>query len=228
MAQTPNTSCTATLCLLRHKPYWQEGEDGESDNPRAFGNAKVWKRLIILVAGAAMNFLIGFLITVLVISLSGDSLNTTRVALIEEGRPFEQILQVGDAFYSIDGERVYVGSDITMLLDRDNSGVHDLVVIRDGEKLRLDDVPLKRDYASGGRELYGFSIGIEEKSFGGVLSYAWNNCRDFVRMVRMGLSDLFTGRAGLKDMSGPVGIVSVVTEQSVQSETVGKGVLYVL
>lgn len=221
-----------TLYALRCIPIGgycaMEGEDGDSDNPRAFGNAKVWKRLLILVAGSAMNFLIGFLITVLVISLSGDCLNTTQIASIEEGRPFEQVLQVGDEFYSIDGERVYVGSDITMLLDRDDSGIHDLVVIRDGEKLHLDDVPLKRDYGTGEQKFYGFSIGIEEKSFGGVLSDSWNHCRDFVRMVRMGLSDLFTGKAGLKDMSGPVGIVSVVTEQSVQSETVGEGVLFVL
>lgn len=221
-----------TLYSLRCIPIGgycaMEGEDGESDNPRAFGKAKVWKRLIILVAGSAMNFLIGFLITVLVVSLSGDYLHTTQIALIEEGRPFEQILRVGDEFYSIDGERVYVGSDITMLLDRDASGVHDLVVLRDGEKVRLDDVPLKRDYGTAEQKFYGFSIGIEEKSFGGVLSDSWNHCIDFVRMVRMGLSDLFTGRASVKEMSGPVGIVSYVTEQSVQSETVGEGMLFVL
>ena len=220
-----------TLYALRCIPIGgycaMEGEDGESDNPRAFGRAKVWKRLIILVAGSAMNFLAGFLITVLVISLSDGYLSTTQIALIEDGRPFAEVLQPGDEFYSIDGERVYVGSDITMLLDREPSGVHDLVVIRDGEKVTLDDVTMQRDYGTGEQKFYGFTIDTAEKSFGGVLSYSWNNCRDFVRMVRMGLSDLFTGRAGLKDMAGPVGIVSVVTEQSVQSESVGEGVLYV-
>ncbi len=221
-----------TLYALRCIPIGgycaMEGEDGESDNPRAFGRAKVWKRLIILVAGSAMNFLAGFLITVLVISLSDGYLSTAQIYRIEEGRPFAGVLQPGDEFYSIDGERVYVGSDITMLLDRESSGVHDLVVIRDGEKVTLNDVTMQRDYGTGEQKYYGFTIDITEKSFGGVLSYSWNTCRDFVRMARMGLSDLFTGRAGLKDMAGPVGIVSVVTEQSAKSESVGEGVLYVL
>ena len=225
-----------TLYALRCIPIGgycaMEGEDGESDNPRAFGNAKVWKRLLILVAGSFMNFLIGFLISVLVVSLSDDYLNTAKIALIEEGRPFEQILQVGDEFYSIDGERVYVGSDITMLLDRDGSGVHDLVVIRDGEKLHLENVPLKRDYGTEEKKFYGFSIGIEEKSFSGVLSYSWNNCRDFVRMVRMGLQDLVTGKASVKDVGGPVLIVQTVTEAAVEAQqetqSVGLGILQVL
>ena len=39
-----------------------EGEDVDTDNPRSFQKAAWWKRLIILVAGAAMNFTAGFLI----------------------------------------------------------------------------------------------------------------------------------------------------------------------
>ena len=47
-----------------------EGEDEESDNPRAFTRAKWWKRVIILVAGAAMNFVAGFLMVVIVNSFA--------------------------------------------------------------------------------------------------------------------------------------------------------------
>ena len=43
-----------------------EGEDGGSDNPRSFDKAAWWKRLIILVAGAAMNFLVGVLLMVVI------------------------------------------------------------------------------------------------------------------------------------------------------------------
>ena len=52
-----------TLYAIRTIPIGgycaMEGEDGESDNPRAFGRAKWWKKLIILVAGAFMNFVAG-------------------------------------------------------------------------------------------------------------------------------------------------------------------------
>ena len=220
-----------TLYSLRCIPIGgycaMEGEDGESDNPRAFGKTKVWKRLIILVAGSAMNFLAGLLIMLLLVGFTKyfQVLPSTQIADIAQGRPFAQVLQAGDEFYSINGERVYIQNDITLLLDRDPDGVQDVTVIRNGEKLRLRDVPLARDYIDeDGIARYGFSVGYEEKTFGGVLAYSWNNCLDFVRMVRMGLVDLFTGRASVTDMSGPVGIVEAVVEQGVESETVGLGV----
>ena len=224
-----------TLYALRCIPIGgycaMEGEDGDSDNPRAFTNAKIWKRLIILAAGSAMNFLTGLLIMALLVTFAWQIIPGKTVTEIVPDRPFAnaQGLQVGDEICVIDGERVYIQGDITMLLDRDTDGKHDLTVLRNGEKLKLTDVPLQRDYIDeNGTARYGFSTDIRERSIGSVLSYTWNQCMDFVRLVRLSLGDLFTGRAGIKDMSGPVGIVSVVAEQGTQSETVGIGILNVL
>ncbi len=206
-----------------------EGEDGESDNPRAFGRARVWKRLIILVAGSFMNFLCGFLILLLVLGFTGGGFYTRQITGIVPERPFAETLQTGDELVAINGERVYVGADITMLLDRDTDGCQDITVHRNGEKLKLKNVPIARDYiAEDGTARYGFHIGAEEKTFPSVLSNAWRNCLDFARLVRLGLQDLFTGRAGLKDMSGPVGIVSEVAKQGTQAESVGAGIVQVL
>lgn len=224
-----------TLYALRSIPIGgycaMEGEDGDSENPRAFTNAKIWKRLIILAAGSAMNFLTGLLIMALLITFAWEIIPGKTVKEIVPDRPFAsaQGLQVGDEICAIDGERVYIQGDITMLLDRDSDGRHDLTVLRDGEKIRLTDVPLRRDYIDeSGEARYGFSTDLEERTVGSVLSYTWNQCMDFVRLVRLSLGDLFTGRAGIRDMSGPVGIVSVVAEQGTQSETVGIGILNVL
>lgn len=224
-----------TLYALRTIPIGgycaMEGEDGDSDNPRAFTNAKIWKRLIILVAGSAMNFLTGLLIMALLVTFAWEAIPGRTVVQIEPDRPFAsaQWLQPGDEIVKIDGERVYIQGDITMLLDRDTDGLHDLTVRRDGEKLALSNVPMQRDFVGeDGVARYGFSTDVQDKSFGGVLSYTWNQCIDFVRLVRLSLGDLFTGRASIKDMSGPVGIVSAVAEQGTQSETVGIGVLNVL
>lgn len=224
-----------TLYALRCIPIGgycaMEGEDGDSDNPRAFTNAKVWKRLVILAAGSAMNFLTGLLIIALLITFAWEVIPGRTVVGIEPGRPFDSAkgLQVGDEIVSIDGEHVYIQGDITMLLDRDADGLHDLTVVRNGEKVDLIGVPMLRDYAAAdGSLLYGFSTNIEERSFGGVLSYTWNQCMDFVRLVRLGLGDLFTGRASIKDMAGPVGISSAVVEVGVESESVGIGVLNIL
>ncbi len=218
-----------TLYALRCVPIGgycaMEGEDGDSDNPRAFTNAKVWKRLIILAAGSTMNFLTGLLIVALLFTFAWDVIPGKTVAGIHPGRPFESVLQVGDEFASIDGERVYTQADITMLLDRDTDGKHDITVLRNGEKLELTDVPMQRDQLDENGDLkYGFLIGSQEKTIGSVLAYTWNQSMDFVRLVRLGLSDLFTGRAGIRDMSGPVGIITTVAEQGTHSATVGIGV----
>ncbi len=226
-----------TLYALRCIPIGgycaMEGEDGDSDNPRAFGNAKVWKRLIILVAGAVMNLIIGFIMVVIFVGFyygEADVLPSKQVAMIEDGRPFAQVLQVGDEFYEINGRRVFVNSDITLLLDREASGVHDIVVIRNGEKVELSNVTMKCDYKDpeSGRLRYGFTCEQEECTVGSVLSYSVDQSLDFGRLVWMSLGDLVSGRASVKDMGGPVMIVETVTQAGVASETVGLGVLNVV
>ncbi len=83
-----------TLYALRCIPIGgycaMEGEDGDSDNPRAFGNAKLWKRLIILVAGSFMNFVAGVLIAVLFVSIRFDVLPGTTFGTFAEGCPMSQ------------------------------------------------------------------------------------------------------------------------------------------
>ena len=203
-----------TLYSLRCIPIGgycaMEGEDGDSDNPRAFGRAKVWKRLIILVAGSFMNLVAGLLIMTIYVASVYQAIPTRAVASVDSASVFAGQLQAGDSFYSIGGERVYTSGDVTMLLDRCEGGTADIVVLRGGEKL------------------YGFTIDVQKKTLGGTLGFSWNSCVDFVRIVRLGLGDLFTGRAGLKDMSGPVGIVEQVTETANQQESAWEGLAVVL
>lgn len=205
-----------------------EGEDGDSENPRAFSNAKVWKRLIILIAGSFMNFLAGFVILVLLFGVAATGFLTTEIAQIVPDRPFADTLRSGDKILNINGERVYISADIAMLLDRDTDGKQDITVLRNGETLELKDVPISRDYNDNGTMRYGFTIRAEKKTVGSVLVNAWYECIDFARYVRMGLQDLFTGNASIKDMSGPVGIVSEVSKESAKAETVGIGIQSVL
>ncbi len=207
-----------------------EGEDGESDNPRAFGNAKVWKRLIILVAGSLMNFVAGFIMTVIYVSLAYPYVPTTELtgitesSLIESG---ENGLQPGDQLYSIDGERVYINADITLLLSRNDTGVYDIVVVRDGDKVTLEDFEM-HTYEEDGVQRYGMNFDVKDKSVGNLLGFSFSYCRDFARLVRMGLQDMITGRAKLRDMGGPVLIIETVVQAGVESDTVGIGMINVL
>ena len=226
-----------TLYALRCIPIGgycaMEGEDGDSDDSRAFTQAKVWKRAVILVAGATMNFILGFLLVVLFVSIYFGSyvktMPTTEIKEFNGDRPFAQVLQTGDRLYKINGRRVFTNDDIGLLLDRNAEGIHDLVIIRDGVKLELQDVVMKRDYASeDGRLLYGLTFETENVTVGSVLARSWNESLNFGRLVWMSLGDLISGRESVKNVSGIVGVVDIVAEAGTQSGTVGIGLLNVL
>lgn len=193
-----------------------EGEDGGSDNPRAFDKAAWWKRFIILVAGAAMNFLTGLLL-LLVVFAPAEQFVTPVISQIEEGCTLggENGLQVGDQILELDGEKIYVQSDFSMLLSINSGDVHDLVVKRNGEKVILNDFLMEMHEfpnEDGTTSLrYGFSFSLAEANLWNTLGYVWNTAMDTVRIVRLSLGMLLTGKAGFQDMSGPVGIVQQIS-----------------
>lgn len=206
-----------------------EGEDESSDDPRAFTSAKPWKRAVILVAGSAMNFLTGLLILVIMYStVAGFTTPQIKDFFPDCPLQSDQGLQVDDVFYRIDGRRVYMYSDINMLLSRSTSGEYDLEVKRDGRIVKLDDFPMeKQAYVEDGETVYryGLYFGYEEKTVGTVLKNAWYSAVNFARMVWMSLSDLIKGLVSVDDMSGPVGIVSVIAETGKTSENAGVAAL---
>lgn len=210
-----------------------EGEDGSSDDPRSFTAKAPWKRAIILAAGAAMNFLTGFLLLV-ILYMSATGFRTLEVTDFVEGCPLqgENGLQVGDVITEIDGENLYIFSDFSMITDRAGEGKMDVEVIRNGEKLLIEDLDMtRRDYMIDGQtqHIYGLTFaGIEEKTVGSLLKNAWLTSIDFARMVKMGLMDLLTGRAGMDDMSGPVGIVDTIQETGKTAETTRDGIMNVV
>lgn len=208
-----------------------EGEDGDSDDPRAFTQKEPWKRCIILAAGAFMNFLTGFVILVL-LYVTASGFRTTEITGFVENCPLEGTLMVGDVVEKIEGDNLYIFSDFQMLTERAGEGPMDMTVRRNGELVELHGVDMtKRDYVVDGQtqHLYGLLLGgTEEKTVGSLLKNAWYTSVDFLRMVKMGLLDLITGRAGMKDMSGPVGIVDTIQETGNNSESTLDGVLNVL
>ena len=199
-----------------------EGEDEESDNPRAFPQKSWWRRLIILAAGSFMNFVAGFLVIVLLYT------GAPIVTDFFEGCPLESSdgLQAGDELYKIDGRRVYLYSDVGMLLSRNKTGVYDVVVKRNGELVELHEFEMKPQlYMVDGQQeyKYGLYFGTVPGGFSNCLKYSWYTAMDFARLVWMSLEDLVSGLVSVSDMSGPVGIVSTISEVGNQSATVRDG-----
>ena len=210
-----------------------EGEEEDSNDPTALNNQSFWKKLIIFAAGAFMNFLTG-LIIIVALYAGAKAFYVPVITDFADGCPLqsESGLQVGDRLVSIDGERVYVYSDVSLLLGRNKTGVFDLKVKRDGQTVTLKDFPMERaEYTDQQGQTYtgfGLMFGAEEATVGSRLRYSWNNAVDFVRIVRLSLQMLVTGEAGLKDVSGPVGIVSTITQVGTASETIAAAVENIL
>ena len=211
-----------------------EGEDTDTDNPRSFQKAAWWKRLIILFAGAAMNFLAGLLL-LLIVFAPAKQFSVPVVSYLEEGCALagENGLQVGDRILAVDGEKIYVQSDFSLILQVNGGDVHDLVLLRDGEKVYLDDFHMeKREFPNGDGTTslrYGFTFSLEDATLGAKLRYVGNTAIDTVRTVRLSLQMLFTGRAGFQDLTGPVGIVqqiSTVAEESPDRTSAMLNILY--
>ena len=206
-----------------------EGEDGDSDNPRAFTAVAWWKRLTVLFAGSGMNLLAGFLI-VFLLYVFAFPMNAppTLSSVMDGGVMQEQGLQAGDTLYSIDGRRVYFYSDFTLLAERTN-GTCELVYIRDGEKHVVENFLLEKRLltdSDGNTDMYyGMSsVGLEEKTLGSITRTAWYECINFARMIWFGLQDLVTGQASIKDMGGPVMIVDAMVDTGNASATIGLGI----
>lgn len=200
-----------------------EGEEEESNDPRSFLNKPVWRRFIILIAGSFMNFLAGFLI-ILILYWNTAAFPTTRIGGFMDGFPNSSSspIKAGDQFYSIDGERIYLSSDISIFLSRGNGKTADIVVIRDGKKVLLKNYPMAlREYEVDGQKVtrYGFYIESEKATFANKLEYTWYNSVSFVRLVRLGLGDMISGKAGVKDLSGPVGIVGMINDVGTSAES---------
>ena len=210
-----------------------EGEDEETGDPRAFSVQAWWKKVIILVAGSFMNFVLGLLL----VSLLYSGVTHVRAPVITElmdGFPLEgeQGLMEGDRILSIDGHRILLHADISTYLSRNDGNGMDFVVLRNGEKLHLNDLPLTRqeyDYEGEKVMMFGFVFGeLDEVGFFGRIRLSAAQTADFVRMVWMSLGDLLTGRVAVREMSGVIGIVDAVGDMGVASASALDGILNVL
>ncbi len=222
-----------TLYSLRLLPIGgycaMAGEDESSEDPRAFTNAAAWKRVLILCAGSAMNFLLGFVI-VLCLYANAQAFYAPILSGFMDGCPYEgaEALQVGDRFYRIDGHRIYESYEVGDFLSQ-GDGTYDIVVLREGKKVRFRDFALEPvEYEGYENKMYGFYFGTEEATPLVRLSRAWGSCMGFGRMVWQGLRQLVSGQVGVKDMSGPVGIVNLMAETGEQAASTADAVQDIL
>ena len=203
-----------------------EGEDGESDNPRAFHNAKWWKRLIVLVAGSFMNLVAGFIL-LLIFNASLSATPSMRIDYAEPNSEFiqEDGIQVGDTILEIDGYNIYTNTDFSLLTMRGDE-YHDVTVLRDGEKIAFSNYKMEKTIFNDETEpRYGITFGSDEKTVGGVLSYTVDSSASVVQSVWLSLKMLIFGEVSLNEIGGPVMIVQTMSETAKQSPGIAEAIL---
>lgn len=209
-----------------------EGEDEASDDPRAFTNAAGWKRFLILIAGSGFNFLLGLVIMLCVYS-TVQGYVTPQITGFMEGNPCnsEEYLHEGDTIYSINGSRVLLYSDVTTLLYLNAGDTVEMTVLRDGEKVHFDALPLTlREYTVDGQTVTKYGLYFASAAASGMdrIRLGLFSTVDCVREVWWSLRMLVLGQAGFQDLSGPIGIVDTMTQVGQQSPSVWDAMLNLL
>jgi len=189
-----------------------EGEDEKSG--WKFDRSMTGKRMLISLAGCAMNLVLGF--AILLCLSSGQALiGTNRVAAFAENATSnaEGGLQEEDQILAVNGNSVLVSNDIFYNMCRDQDGEIDFLVLRNGEELLLKNVPFRTEEQDGLRYIqYDFQVyGVRNNVWATVKESALNTLC-YVRQVIYSFFDLITGRVPMSAMSGPVGIISTVSK----------------
>ena len=166
-----------------------------------------------MVAGAVMNFVLGFVVLVILIAAQNEPITSKTIYAIQDGALCGQTgLQAGDKVLAVNGRRCFVANDILYELVRTQSYSADFPVLRNGQKVQLPGVQFDtwQDEKGETHMSIGFSVYGLEKTPGNVLREAGNSVLYYGRIVFTSLVDLVRGRESINNLSGPVGIVSAI------------------
>ncbi len=215
-----------TLYSLRALPFGgfcaMEGEDEDNQDERALNNKSVGARLLIMSAGAIFNLILGLIIVFVMMIIQPLFLSTQISYFSPDASSQKSGLEIGDYVKNVDGMSILTVDELGYAITRNNSGIYDMIVERDGEKVKLDGVALQKDNL--GKPIVDFRISAIEKTASGIFINTFKQTLSFGRIIWISLGDLLTGRFGMEAVSGPVGIVSAigqsVSEQVEDNRTV--------
>lgn len=190
------------------------GSDGEvSPSGIPLNEAPVWQRALIMLAGAGMNFVLGFVVMAILITAQSEPITSKVLYQVEENALCGQTgLQAGDKILAVNGRRCFVANDILYELMRTEDYTADFTVLRDGKKVELPGVQFDtwQDDKGETHMSLGFTVYGIKKTPLNVLKEAGNSVLYYGRIIFASLSDLLRGRENINDLSGPVGIVTAI------------------
>lgn len=200
-----------TLYSLRLLPIGgfcaMEGENEESDNPRAFNNKSPLSKIAVLIAGAMMNIITAWLILVILAFSYGTASTTIDDVKVDSPAAAAGILS-GDQIVSINGEKTNNWNKIVEEIKSSNEKLS-IEVLRDNKQHKFEVQPEKLE----GQNIIGISSRLTRDP-GKAIEGGTLATYEMGKSMLVAFKGLITGGVSTKDIAGPVGMISMVGQTS--------------
>ena len=180
-----------------------------------FDEAGPWQRFFVILSGAAMNFVLGYLVLVVLLCLRGPITSCVIYDFIGENPSSAASgLQAGDEVLAVNGHICFVAEDIVYELQRVQNHTAPMTVLRGGEIVHLPAVRFDSATAENGADtlVLDFQVYGIARTPHAVAGWAARYFAYYARAILRGFADMFTGRVGINQLSGPVGVVSTISQ----------------
>ena len=193
-----------------------DGEDGvmsgdEGVDEHSFLGANVWARIAAVFAGPLFNFLLAFVFSLILVGFNGSDRPVVQ-QIMEDSAAEEAGIMAGDEIVKINGERIRIYREITLISALNKGGDMDIQIKRNGETRNVTLTP--RYSSEDGRYYIGLRGAGEFIKCGPVqvFQYSFYEVRYWVKATYKSLLILLQGQAKKEDVSGPIGIAQFVGE----------------
>lgn len=185
---------------------------------RRLQDKKPWQRFLIMFFGAGNNFLSAIIIIFFISLIWGGTSMTPKISSIEKNYPAEKVgLEKNDIILKINDHKTTTMDDVSLYLTVAN---HDkstkIQVKKQDETIKNYNVKPKK-ITKEKNTTYVYGIGLrQEKTYGltNAFKYTYKKTASIFKQMFVTVGYLFTGGIKISQLSGPVGIYSVVGEQS--------------
>lgn len=215
-----------SLKLLPFGGACMMGEDDADDmSEGSFNSKSVWARISVIVAGPLFNLILAWIFCIVIILCVGY--RSPEVTEVSPGYSAEeQGMQAGDVIKEINGRNVYIWDDLSLYtLAHPDEKTYEIVYERDGKEYTAD-LELRQLDGDASPRLGVTSGGKEKTGFLGAMQYSVYTVRYWITYTIESVRMLITGQVGVQDLSGPVGIVSMVGEVYEASAPAGIGAIF--
>jgi regulator of sigma E protease len=196
------------------------GEDEASQDDRAFGNKSVLARISVVFAGPFFNFVLAFVLSVILIGMTGSDLLV--LSDVETDSPaYTAGLRGGDEILKIDGSRIHNFREISYYLLLENGGKTFSVEYKRGNDKYSAEITPAYNEESGTYRIGVQSSGNTKLGLLKTIQYSFYEVKCQIKVTILSLKQLVSGKLGLNDVSGPVGIVSMIGDTYTTAKSYG-------